>query len=132
MAEAAGTALGDQERGAAGVTARGRGAPPTGDPTPIGLGRPCGAGRAFADAAPPELEQVVRQARDAAALASRSGPAPVDLPHTDVAVQAWRWSSALWCYGWPRENRTWGYRREEVGKPGSDHAAVVASFQLPS
>jgi hypothetical protein len=31
-----------------------------------------------------------------------------------------------------RENPTWGYRREEVGKPGSDHAAVVASFQLPS
>jgi len=22
--------------------------------------------------------------------------------------------------------------REEIGKPGSDHAAVVASFQLPS
>src|SRR5215211_1560632 len=80
MAGAAGTALSDQQRGTAGVAARGRGAPPTGDPTPIGLGRPRGAGRAFADAAPPELEQVVRQARDAAALAARSGPAPVDLP----------------------------------------------------
>src|SRR4030095_3886609 len=80
MAGAAGTALGDQQRGAAGVAARGCGAPPAGGPTPIGLGRPRGAGRTFADAAPPELEQVVRQARDAAAMASRSGPTPLDLP----------------------------------------------------
>src|SRR5215211_98287 len=25
--------------------------------------------------------------------------------HTDVVVQAWRWSSALWCYGWPGRTR---------------------------
>jgi hypothetical protein len=35
MAGAAGTALGDQQRGAAGVAARGCGAPPAGGPTPF-------------------------------------------------------------------------------------------------
>src|SRR5512133_1845181 len=48
MACAVGAALGDQGRGAAGVAARGRGAPPTGRPTPDRLGGPVGAGRAFA------------------------------------------------------------------------------------
>src|SRR5512132_1530239 len=37
MAGAPGTALGDQQRGAAGAAARGCGAPPAGGPTPIGL-----------------------------------------------------------------------------------------------
>src|SRR5215211_5381401 len=109
MAGAAGTALGDQQRGAAGVAARGRGAPPTGGPTPIGPGRPRGAGRAFAAAAPPELEQVVRQAGDAAALASRSGPAPVDLPTPT-------WSSRRGA-GAPRSGATAGQGEPCLGLP---------------
>src|SRR5215216_6056245 len=48
MACAVGAALGDQGRGVAGAAARGRGAPPPGGPTPNRLGRPGGAGRAFA------------------------------------------------------------------------------------
>src|SRR6266545_3806579 len=79
MAGAADAALSDQERGAAGVAARGRGAPPTGRPTPDGLGRPCGAGRAFAAAATLGLAGPVRPAGHAAAMASRPGAAPLDL-----------------------------------------------------
>jgi hypothetical protein len=42
--------------------------------------RPCRAGWAGPAAASPELAQGVRPARDAAALASRSGPTPLELP----------------------------------------------------
>src|SRR5215207_2203377 len=80
MAGAAGAALGGQGRGAAHVAPRGPGAAASGGPTPGGLGRPCGAGRTGPAAAPPELAQVVRPARDATALASRSGPTPLELP----------------------------------------------------
>src|SRR5919109_2202047 len=80
MAGAAGTAPGDEQRGAAGAAARGCGAPPAGGPTPTGRGGPRGAGRTWPAAASPELEPVVRQARDAAALASRPGPTPLELP----------------------------------------------------
>jgi putative transposase len=80
MAGAAGAALGDQGRGAAHVAPRGPGTAASGDPTPGGLGRPCGAGWARPAAASPELAQAVRPARDAAALASRSGPTPLELP----------------------------------------------------
>jgi hypothetical protein len=48
-------------------------------PTAGGLGRPGGAGRTGPAAASSELEQAVRPARDAAALASRSGPTPLEL-----------------------------------------------------
>jgi hypothetical protein len=58
----------------------------------------------------PELEQVVRPARDAAALASRPSPTPLELPEP-----AWppgcggRASGAGGAAG--QENPTWGYRR---------------------
>jgi len=85
MAGAVGAALGDQGRRATGVAARGCGAPPPGGPTPDGLGRPCGAGRAGAAAATPNLVRPVRTADHAAGMASRPGPAPMDLP-----ASAWR------------------------------------------
>jgi hypothetical protein len=87
MACAAGAALGDQGRGAAHVAPRGPGAAASGEPPAGGLGRPCGAGWAGPAAAPPELEQVVRPARDAAALASRPGPTPLELPRAGVAAR---------------------------------------------
>src|SRR5215204_2666671 len=80
MAGAADAVLSDQQRGAAGVAARGRGAPPTGGPTPDGLGQPRGAGRAFADAASPNLAGAVRATGHAAALAPGPGSAPLELP----------------------------------------------------
>ena len=79
MAGAAGAALGDQGRGAAGAAARGGGAPPTGSPTADRLGRPRGAGWAFAVTATLDLAGTVRAAGYAAALASRPGSAPLDL-----------------------------------------------------
>src|SRR4029450_126234 len=77
MAGAAGTALGDQGRGAAGAAARGGGAPPTGSPTADRLGRPRGAGWTFEATAPLDLAGTVRAAGDAA-LASRPTSAPLD------------------------------------------------------
>src|SRR5215217_8164934 len=79
MAGAAGAALGDQGRGAAGAAARGCGAPPTGSPTADRLGRPRGAGWAFAVTTTLGLAGTVRAAGYAAALASRPGSAPLDL-----------------------------------------------------
>src|SRR4029453_511475 len=109
MAGAAGTALGDQQRGAAGAAARGCGAPPAGGATPIGLGCPCGAGRTRPPAASPELEQVVRQARDAAALASRSGATALDLPTP-------AWSSRRGA-GDPRSGVAVGKGEPDLGLP---------------
>jgi transposase InsO family protein len=50
------------------------------------LGRPSHAGWTDAVAASPELGQVVRPARDAAALASGAGPTPLELPTPKVTV----------------------------------------------
>jgi hypothetical protein len=75
-----GQELGSQGRRAAGVAPRGRGAAPPGRPAAARLGRPGGAGRAGAAAAPSGLAPVVCAALHAAWLASRSGSAPVDLP----------------------------------------------------
>ena len=105
MAGAADTALSDQERGAAGIAARGHGAPPTSGPTPDGLGRPRGAGRAFADAAPPGLAATVRAAGHAAAVASRPGSAPLDLPTPAWPSHRNGGDSGLWCCGWPGRTR---------------------------
>src|SRR5215217_6002991 len=71
MACAVGAALGDQGRRAAGAAARGRGAPPPGGPTPNRLGRPGGAGRAFAATATLGVAGTVGAADHAAAMASR-------------------------------------------------------------
>jgi hypothetical protein len=79
MADAADAALSDQERGAAGVAAPGRGTPPTGSPTPGSTGPTARAGWAFADAAMLGLARPVRPAGHAAAMASRPGSAPLDL-----------------------------------------------------
>src|SRR5512132_404086 len=79
MACVVGAALGDQGRGAAGVAARGRGAPPPGAPTPDRLGGPVGAGRAFAAPAALGLARTVGTAGHAAGMASRLGPTPLDL-----------------------------------------------------
>jgi integrase-like protein len=105
MADAADAALGDQERRAAGAAARGCGAPPTGGPTPDGLGGPGGAGRAGAAPATLGLAGTVRATGHAAAVAPGPGPAPVGATHIGVAVQAWRWRSAIWCCGWPGRTR---------------------------
>ncbi len=70
-----------------------------------GLGRPSGAGWAGAAAAPPELARVVRPARNAAALASRPGPAPLELPAPAWPSEHLRQSSAPWCCGWPGRTR---------------------------
>src|SRR6266536_4051472 len=59
---------------------RGRSAAPPGDPAAGQLGRPGDAGRAGAAAAPSSLAGPVHPAADAAALASRPGPTPLDLP----------------------------------------------------
>jgi hypothetical protein len=80
VACAAGAEFGLQGRRAAHLAPRGPGAAASGDPAAGGLGRPRGAGRTGPAAASPELEQVVRPARDAAALASRSGPTALELP----------------------------------------------------
>jgi hypothetical protein len=110
VACAAGAEFGRQGRRAAHVAPRGPGAAASGGPAAGGLGRPGRAGRTRPAAASSELEQVVRPARDAAALASTSGPTPLELP-----VPAWspscdgRASGVGGAAG--QENPTWGYRR---------------------
>src|SRR4029453_9801178 len=79
MACAVGAALGDQGHRAAGVAPRGRGARPTGSPTPDRLGRPRGAGRAFAAPAALGVAGTVGAAGYAPAMASRPGSAPLGL-----------------------------------------------------
>jgi putative transposase len=80
MACAAGEELGSQGRRTARVTPRGRGAAPPGGPPAGQPGRPGSTGWAGAAAAPSCLAGLVRAAGHAAALASGSGPAPLDLP----------------------------------------------------
>jgi hypothetical protein len=80
VACAAGAESGLQGRGAAHTASRGRGAAAPGEPAAGGLGRPRRACWTRAAAAPTHPARVVRPARNAAALASRPGPTPLELP----------------------------------------------------
>ncbi len=80
MACTAGEELGSQGRRTAHAAPRGRSAAPPGDPAAGQLGRPGDAGRAGAAAAPSSLAGPVHPAADAAGMASRPGPTPLDLP----------------------------------------------------
>jgi hypothetical protein len=75
----AGTKVSGQGRRAAGVAPRGRGAATPGDPATGQLAGSGGAGRAGAAAAPPGLARLAHPAGHAAGMASRPGPAPLDL-----------------------------------------------------
>jgi hypothetical protein len=119
MACAAGKELGSQGRRAPRVTARGRGAATPGGPAAGRLGGPSAAGWAGAAAAAPGPAQVVGAAGHAAALASRPGLAPLDLPPTGVAGRVWRRSSARWCCGWPGRTR--------LGATGGSTASCAGS-----
>jgi hypothetical protein len=80
VACAADAKLGGEGCRVAGVAPRGCGAATPGCPAAGRLGRPGGAGWPGAAAATSSLAGLVRAAGDAAALASRPGAAPLDLP----------------------------------------------------
>ncbi len=107
MACTAGEELGSQGRRTAHAAPRGRGAATPGDPAAGQLGRPGGTGRAGPAAAPAGLAGPVHPAADAAALASRPGPTPLDLPPSawpsGSGGRAPRVGAAA-----ARENPTWG------------------------
>src|SRR5512133_2296816 len=121
MACAVGAALGDQGRGAAGGAARGRGAPPTGRPTPDRLGRPRGAGRTFAATAALGLAGTVSPADHAPAMASRPGAAPLGLP--PPAWPSHRNGRA------PPAGPADGHREPDLGLPPCPRRAVPSRLQ---
>jgi hypothetical protein len=105
MASAADTALGDQQCGAAGAAPRGRGAPPAGDPTPDCTGARARCWLGWRGGCPAMSGAGSWCSRPRCWDGPRPGPAPVDQPTPAWVVQAWRWSSAVWCCGWPGRTR---------------------------
>src|SRR5829696_1835852 len=118
MAGAADAALSDQQRGAAGVSARGRGAPPTGGPTPDGLGRPRGA-TALSRMLPRPIWRGGSCNRPRCCAGTGTWFGAAGATHTGVGVQAWRWRSGLWCCGWLGRTRPGGTAASTVSSAGS-------------
>ncbi len=110
MACAAGEDRGGQGRRAAGVAPRSRGVATPGDPAADRLGRPGGAGRTRAAAAPRGLAWAASAAGHGAALASRPGPALLD-PSAPAWPAGPGGGAARAGAAAARENPTWGYRR---------------------
>jgi hypothetical protein len=121
MACTAGEEFGCQGRRTARAAPRGRGAATPGDPAAGQLGRPGGAGRAGAAAAPAGLVWVVRGAGHAAALASRPGPTPLDLPPS-------AWPSGFGGRA-PRVGAAAGQGEPDLGLPEGPQRAVPTRLQ---